>query len=70
MLELPNRVIVNCLGLGSKNVFGDENMYGIKGHLLEIKNSTQIKAIFGFKFKNDPLKLYCFDDKILIGLTK
>lgn len=58
------------MGLGAKKVFKDENMYGVKGHLIEINNSTKIKGIFGFKHQGEPVKMYCFDDKILLGLTK
>jgi hypothetical protein len=29
-----------------------------------------MKGIFGFKHQGQPVKLYCFDDKILVGLTK
>ncbi len=35
-----------------------------------MENSTKIKGIYGFKHENGPVKLYCFDEKILIGLTK
>jgi hypothetical protein len=58
------------LGFGSKKLFGDDKIYGLKGYMIEYNNSTKIKGIFGFLWNNQPVKLYCFDEKILIGLTK
>lgn len=45
-------------------------MYGVKGHLIEYSNPTKIKGIYGFVFEGQPVKFYCFDNKILLGLTK
>lgn len=49
ILHTPTKVIINCMGLGSKYIFNDKNVYGVKGHLLEMENSTKIKGIYGFK---------------------
>lgn len=34
MLQLNDEVIIPCLGLYSKKMFRDENIYGVKGHLV------------------------------------
>lgn len=70
VLGMPTKVLINCMGLGSKVIFKDNLVYGVKGHLIEIENSSKIRGIYGFKHENGPVKLYCFEEKILIGLTK
>jgi hypothetical protein len=49
------------MGLGSKKIFGDEKLEGLKGYLIEFNNSTKIKGNFSFKWMNEWVKLYCFD---------
>lgn len=70
IINLDEKVIVNCTGLGSKHIFNDQNLYGVKGYLLEFENPTKIKGIYGFLFEGKPVKMYCLEDKILVGLTK
>lgn len=36
ILKLREDTIIACLGLSSKKVFKDENVYGVKGHLIEL----------------------------------
>jgi hypothetical protein len=70
VLALKTKVVVNCLGVAAKHIFGDNNVRGLKGYLIEYKNETKIKGVIGFQINSEPIKLYCFDDKILVGLTK
>jgi glycine/D-amino acid oxidase-like deaminating enzyme len=39
VLNLKENHIFNCFGLGSKEIFGDEKLRGIKGHILKFKLS-------------------------------
>ena len=66
--KIKQSYLVNSLGFGSKKIFGDENVYGTKGHLLEFSNPLKIKEYLCFKY-NGGLKFYCFDDKVLVGIT-
>lgn len=37
--ELKEPVLFNCTGLASRHLFGDAELSGVKGHLLEYRNS-------------------------------
>lgn len=37
VLALKEKRIFNCFGLGSKYIFGDDKLRGIKGHLVQFK---------------------------------
>lgn len=38
--ELEDRVILNCTGLGAKELLGDDNMVSVQGHLLLLKDQN------------------------------
>ena len=60
------RYVINCLGMGSKKVFGDSSMYGAKGYLLEYKNRGKIRwGIYGFSMGMKRIKVYFLPDRIL-----
>ena len=63
-------MIVNCMGLGSKYIFGDQDIYGVRGTLLEFDNSLQNNGMIAVNFEDEYLQLYSFKDKILVGLTR
>ena len=46
LYQLEEEVIFNCSGLGSRELFGDSLMRGIKGHLVEFKNKAPEKYDF------------------------
>lgn len=70
--QLREEIIFNCAGLGSKELFGDNEMKGIKGHLLEFRNENPAKfnyflrANVGRQFVN----YYMHDTRIILGLTR
>lgn len=70
VLNLKESTVVACLGLNSKLLFKDNNVYGVKGHLIELANTTGIKGVFGFECDDGELGMYCFKDKILIGFSQ
>ena len=51
VFEIKQNLIVNCLGFGSKKVFNDDEVYGLKGHILEFANETNAKDIICLKYK-------------------
>jgi D-amino-acid oxidase len=62
---LPERVIVNCTGLGAKTLFGDEQLTPIKGQLTVLLPQAEID------YCTIPPDLYMFprSDGILLGGT-
>lgn len=67
---MKESTVVACLGLNSKFLFNDDKVYGVKGHLVELANTTGLKGVLGFEFDEGELGMYCFKDKILIGLSR
>ena len=63
--------MVNCLGLANKYIFGDQDIYGVKGTLLEFENNSPMLGVFYFDLKAPQgLMLHCFKEKVLVGLTR
>ena len=62
---LPERVVVNCTGLGAAALFGDEELYPIKGQLTILAPQPEVDYIAL------PPDLYMFPrrDGILLGGT-
>lgn len=48
IVGLKEGTVVACLGLGCKKLFNDGNIYGVKGHLVELKNTTGWRGVYGF----------------------
>jgi D-amino-acid oxidase len=46
ILQLKERIIINCTGLGSGKLFGDQNMVGIKGQLALLKPQPKLRYLF------------------------
>ena len=44
--ELPQAVIVNCTGLGSRELFNDGNMCAIKGQIVRLRAQPNLKYLF------------------------
>lgn len=55
ILNFKEEHIVNCLGFSSKKLFGDNNLYGLKGHLLEFANPQGIEQFICIKHNNKPI---------------
>ncbi len=43
LATLDERVVVNCTGLGSRDLFGDKEMIALKGQLIAIKPQSEIQ---------------------------
>jgi hypothetical protein len=69
---MPEKIIFNCLGLGSKGLFGDTKMKGIKGHLIEFKNESPSKYNYFLRANigRQMVNYYMHDSRIILGLTR
>ena len=47
LLALPERLIMNCTGLGAKALFGDEELTPIKGQLIVLLPQPEVDYIMG-----------------------
>jgi D-amino-acid oxidase len=45
LMQLPERVIFNCTGLGSRDLFNDHELYPIKGHLVVYEAQPEIDFV-------------------------
>ena len=64
LLELPEPVIMNCMGLGAKALFGDEELMPVKGQLTVLLPQPEIDYIVDIAGDMIPRK-----DGILLGST-
>src|SRR5262245_17386046 len=44
--DLPQTIIVNCTGLGSRQLFNDPNMFAIKGQIVRLRAQSNLKYLF------------------------
>lgn len=67
--ELKEQVIFNCSGLGSRELFGDTKMKGLKGYILEYKNRDPQKydCFLQVTLDGKYLDYYMHASRILIG---
>jgi len=65
LAALPERVVVNCTGLGARALFGDETMFPIKGQLTILQPQPEVRYV------TLPPDLYMFPrtDGIVLGGT-
>ena len=61
-------VIVNCTGLGSKELVGDEGMYPVRGQIILLK-APWVKHSFGVEVADDVTYIYPREEGVLIGGT-
>jgi glycine/D-amino acid oxidase-like deaminating enzyme len=68
---IKENIVINCTGLASRELFGDDNVHAIKGHLVILKNKAKLAYFFsGGCEKNDKDKIaYMFarQEDIVIG---
>jgi hypothetical protein len=71
LTELKGEVIFNCSGLGSRTLFDDTRMKGIKGHLIEFRNENPQKYNYFLRANIDKqfVNYYMHDSRIILGLT-
>ena len=65
LLALPERLIVNCTGLGSKELFADDQLIPIKGQLTVLLPQPEVDYIIGA----NGLSMIPRQDGILLGQT-
>ena len=46
VLKLPEPMIVNCTGLGTRNIWADPKLYAVKGHLVLLRPQPRLKYLF------------------------
>ena len=66
VLTLEEPVIINCTGLGSRTLFGDEELIPIKGQLVFLLPQEEVQYII---VGNDGLYMFPRSDGILLGGT-
>lgn len=59
-------VYVNCLGLGAREIFGDQEMYPVKGHLIRV-HAPWIKP---FYYYEGDTYIYPGQDNVVLGGTR
>lgn len=78
--ELEEKIIFNCTGLGAKKLANDNKMVPIQGHLITLKNQTdisQLQYMLNFKVNVKSIKGHMKDELIyfapkdegLLGIT-
>lgn len=69
--ELPTQFIFNCMGVFSKKIFKDDNLYGVKGSMIYYKNVNNVKDVYQVTIgpKKELLMMPYFD-VVAIGVTK
>lgn len=65
LLALPERLIVNCTGLGAKTLFGDEELTPIKGQLTVLLPQPEVDYIMG----TEGLSILPRRDGVALGQT-
>lgn len=64
--QLPHETIVNCTGLGSHELFGDQNLYPIRGQLTVLEPQSDVDYIL---VAPGPSYMFPRDDGIVVGGT-
>jgi D-amino-acid oxidase len=69
--QIPSNVIVNCLGLGSKRLFEDSELNGVKGNLVILKPDARVDYLFSGEPGEKDWYEYMFSrrDGIIVGGT-
>lgn len=69
--QLPSPVIFNCMGVFSKKIFKDENLFSLKGSMLFFKNSNNVKDAYRIPIgSNDQLLVIPKGNVVIVGVTK
>lgn len=66
--ELPERVIVNCTGLGAKALVGDETLEPVRGQLLLLEPQPEVDYIV--VSAREPLYMLPRPDAVVLGTSK
>ena len=66
LMDLTEQVIINCTGLGAKELFDDQNMLAIKGQLSFLLPQSEVNYII---IGNSGLYMFPRSDGVLLGGT-
>ena len=61
--QLPEPIVVNCTGLGSKKLFGDNRMIAIKGHLVLLEAQLHLEYLYS----SDRTYVFPREDHVVVG---
>lgn len=65
---LPEPVIVNCTGMGARDLFGDRSLVGRRGHLVRLRNPGRLRYMLASWCGDSPVRyLFARSDDIVIG---
>lgn len=69
--ELSTSFVFNCMGVFSKKIFKDDNLYGVKGSMIYYKNVNNMKDVYQVSIGPDQeLLMMPYFDVVAIGVTK
>ena len=63
-------VIVNCTGLGARELVGDESVYPYRGQIVVLRNSIGLRHFYeGLENSEESVYLFPYEDVIVVGGT-
>ncbi|KAL5006342.1 hypothetical protein ScPMuIL_015148 [Solemya velum] len=62
-------VVVNCLGLGSREVFGDQGVYPVRGHVVRVKAPWVKHFVFAHTVEGGSVYIFPGQDNVVLGGT-
>ena len=71
VIQLKENNIVNCLGFASKTIFKDQDVYAVKGHILEFDNPSGFSLMCqNLVFKDRLVEFFGHDNRLLVGKSQ
>ena len=68
--SLPETIVINCTGYGSKTLFGDPMLEARRGHLVVLKNPAKLKYLFSGGCENEIISyMFTRQTDIVVGGT-
>ena len=65
VVGLPEPIVVNCTGMGSREIFGDTKLTPIKGQLVLVKAQPALQYLYS----SDETYVFPRDDHVVVGGT-
>ena len=63
IVQLPEPIVVNCTGLGSREIFGDTKLVPIKGQLVLVKAQPPLQYLYS----SDETYVFPREDHVVVG---
>jgi FAD dependent oxidoreductase len=63
VVQLPEPIVVNCTGMGSRDIFGDTQMVPIKGQLVLVKAQPALQYLYS----SDETYVFPREDHVVVG---